>query len=159
MKKNLPFRTVYYFRQGWALYFAFIFAAINTLTVTYYLAIEKIPLLQTIFPSFIIYVVFAIGIGIPLLVFIGYIHFKKSGAYGSEQDVTQEAYPYNYKLPPGWWREAMIPAILELLRLNIKLLNKESLSNEEISQIKEIEEKLEILKTGGYVGHPKKPAW
>ena len=159
MKKGLPFRLVYYFRQGWALYFAFIFAAINTLTVTYYLAIEKIPELQSIFPSFTTYVIFAIGIGIPLLSMIGWIHFKRSPAYGSEQDVTQEAYPYNYKLPPGWWREAMAPAVLELLRLNLKLLNKEKLSDEEIDQIKGIEDKLETLMKGGYVGHPKKPAW
>ena len=51
-KKNLPFRAWYYFRQGWALYFAFVLSAINTLTVTYYLAIEKAPLLQNIIPSF-----------------------------------------------------------------------------------------------------------
>ena len=44
MKSNLAFRAWFYFRQGWSTYFAFIFAAINTLTVTYYLAIEKIPI-------------------------------------------------------------------------------------------------------------------
>ena len=38
--------------MGWGTYFAFIFAAINTLTVTYYLAIENYPVLKAIFPSF-----------------------------------------------------------------------------------------------------------
>ena len=34
------------------MYFAFIFAAINTLTVTYFLAIENYPALKAVFPSF-----------------------------------------------------------------------------------------------------------
>ena len=50
------FRYWFYFRIGWSQYFAFIFAAINTLTVTYFLAIEKYPALQAIFPSFLQYV-------------------------------------------------------------------------------------------------------
>ena len=66
MKKNITFRFWYYFRMGWSTYFAFIFAAINTLTVTYYLAIENIPSLQNIFPSFLHYIVIVATIGIPL---------------------------------------------------------------------------------------------
>ena len=52
MKQNIGFRAWFYFRQGWATYFAFIFAAINTLTVTYYLAIENYPFLNNIFPPY-----------------------------------------------------------------------------------------------------------
>ena len=65
--KNLGFRSWYYFRMGWSTYFAFIFAAINTLTVTYYLAIERVPVLVTIFPNFVQYVLIISCIGIPLL--------------------------------------------------------------------------------------------
>ena len=43
--------------MGWSTYFAFIFAAVNTLTVTYFLAIERYPFLTTIFPSFLQYIV------------------------------------------------------------------------------------------------------
>ena len=78
MGKNLGFRGWYYFRQGWSLYFAFIFAAINTLTVTYFLAIERIPFLTTIFPSFIHYVVITSSVAIPILVLVGYAHWKNS---------------------------------------------------------------------------------
>ena len=147
----------YYFRQGWALYFAFILAAINTLTVTYYLAIEKIPSLQVIFPSFSFYIAFAVLVGIPVLVLFGYIHFKKSPAYGSEQDVFMESYPYNFKLPPGYWRKALAPTILELLKLDLKIINKESLSEEEKTKLDSIQKKLNILKDGGYVDKPKIP--
>jgi len=153
----MPFRMWYYFRQGWALYFAFLFAAVNTLTVTYYLAIEKVPSLQLIFPAFSIYVAFVVGVGIPILVFFGYIHYKKTPAYGSEQDITMESYPYNFKLPPGWWREAMVPAILELIALNLKIINKETLNDEEKNRLDKIQKKLQTLKNGGYVGKPKIP--
>lgn len=67
MKRTLPFRAIFYFRTGWSLYFAFILAAINTLTVTYYLAIEKLPLLKDVFPTFGSYLMVAVVIGVPLL--------------------------------------------------------------------------------------------
>jgi hypothetical protein len=80
--------------MGWSTYFAFVFAAINTLTVTYYLAIEKVPTLEIIFPTFIQYVVIVTGIGVPLLVVVGYIHFKRSKAFKSEVDIVVETNPY-----------------------------------------------------------------
>ena len=53
--------------MGWSTYFAFILAALNTLTVTYYLAIDNYPVLKQIFPSFELYIVVIVSIGIPLL--------------------------------------------------------------------------------------------
>ena len=60
MRQNIGFRGWFYFRQGWTTYFAFIFAAINTLTVTYFLAIQEYPFLNEIFPTFIHYSVHCI---------------------------------------------------------------------------------------------------
>ena len=93
-KSDGGYRAWYYFRNGWSVYFAFIFAAINTLVITYYLAIERAPFLKEIFPSFGFYVIAAIGIGIPLLTIIGWVHWKKSGARRAEVDVNYEANPY-----------------------------------------------------------------
>ena len=93
-KKNLGFRSWYYFRTGWSTYFAFILAALNTLTVTYFLAIDNYPSLKTIFPSFELYVIIIVTIGIPMLVTIGYIHFKRTHAFKSEIDVLIESNPY-----------------------------------------------------------------
>lgn len=154
-RKKLPFRVWFYFRQGWSLYFAFIFAAINTLVVTYYLAIEKIPSLQIIFPTFTQYVVVIIFIGIPILILIGYVHFKRSHAFGSEVNITTESNPYLYKLQPGYAIEVFFPVILEILKLNIKLLNKETLTNEEVENLKELQKKMENLIQGGHIGKPK----
>ena len=79
------------------MYFAFILSAVNTLTVTYYLAIERAPVLKEIFPSFIIYVVFFVLIGVPILITAGLIHFKKTSARKAEVDISVETNPYQLR--------------------------------------------------------------
>ena len=154
--KKLAFRSWYYFRQGWSVYFAFIFAAVNTLVTTYYLAIKNIPSLEYIFPTFFIYAGTFMAIGIPLLVAIGYIHFKRSAAYSSEQDVTVESHPYNFKLIPGYNVEVIFPVYLALTNYMIKWSKNEKLTNEEINEITELQKKINILINGGFVGNPKR---
>ena len=114
MKKNIGFRFWFYFRSGWSTYFAFMLAALNTLTVTYYLAIENYPVLQTIFPSFIQYVVILVSIGIPLLIIVGYAHWKRTPAYRSEADIWMESNPYQAR---------MLVNSEMVLKINLKLLN------------------------------------
>ena len=94
MPRNSGFRAWFYFRNGWSLYFAFIFAAINTLTVTFYLAIEKYPDLNWIFPTFFHYILIVVSIGVPLLVLVGYIHYKRSSARKAEVDISYETDAY-----------------------------------------------------------------
>ena len=98
MGKNPGFRAWFYFRQGWSTYFAFVFAAINTLTVTYYLAIENYPFLKSIFPSFEQYIIIVVIVGIPLLIGIGYAHYKKTPSYRAEADVWIESNPYQARV-------------------------------------------------------------
>ncbi|MGQ0795044.1 MAG: hypothetical protein ACT4N5_02515 [Nitrosopumilaceae archaeon] len=148
-KKTLPFRIWFYFRMGWATYFAFIFAAVNTLVVTYYLAIERIPELKYVFPSFSIYAIIMIVIGIPLLVLFGYAHFKKSQAYSSEADIGVESNPYYFKLPPGHQRDVLVPLQLLLSQMILKIATNEKLTTEEVNKLREIQEKLDILIKGG----------
>ena len=126
MKKNLPFRTWFYFRLGWSTYFAFLFAAINTLTVTYYLAIEKYPVLSEIFPTFGQYVLSIGIIGIPILICIGYTHYKKSPAYKSEADVVMESNPHTRRMLLN--SETMLGMTLQLLNLIAKISDVEKKS-------------------------------
>ena len=88
------FRYWFYFRIGWSQYFAFIFAAINTLTVTYFLAVDNYPILQSIFPTFIHYIAMVILIGFPMLLLIGYSHFKRTEGFKAEADVSMESNPH-----------------------------------------------------------------
>jgi len=111
--RNIGFRAWYYFRMGWSTYFAFILAAINTLTVTYYLAIENYPTLKAIFPSFEIYIIVIISIGIPLLVTIGFVHYKRTSARKAEVDIGMETNPYQIRL--------LVNTEL-LLKLNMRLM-------------------------------------
>ena len=133
MRQNLLFRSWFYFRTGWQTYFAFILAAINTLTVTYFLAIENYPSLQTIFPSFEIYILIIVSIGIPLLILIGFIHFKRSQSFKSEADVLIESNPYQKRNTVN--SELNLRLNLKILSMTLKVLRKENLSEAELQEI------------------------
>ena len=143
MAKNHLFRAWFYFRQGWSTYFAFIFAAVNTLTVTYYLAIEKIPSLQIIFPSFLHYIVIVTTIGIPFLVFIGYAHYKKTAAFRSEVDISIETNPYQRRLVVN--TEAIIRLNLTLLDTISKYSINEKISKEDLENITKLKNEISEL--------------
>ena len=154
MAKNRPFRAWFYFRQGWTAYFAFIMAAINVLTVTYFLAIENYPVLQAIFPTFGHYIIIVIGTGVPLLVLVGYFHYKRSQAYAAEADINIEANPYWYKIPPGWNKEVVFPLYLNMINLMLKISKNEKLAPDEIEKMSDLQKSLSGLINGGYVGSP-----
>ncbi len=137
MKEDILFRLWYYFRTGWSTYFAFIFAAINTLVVTYYLAIENLPILQTIFPSFVSYVLFAVILGIPILVSAGYIHFKKSTAYKAEADITFETHPHMKRLVVS--NEAIMILFLKMSKVIVKIGKNEKITEDELKEISELQ--------------------
>ena len=144
MKTSTGFRGWFYFRMGWSTYFAFILAAINTLTVTYFLAVDNYPALKMIFPSFEIYVLIIISIGVPLLIFIGYSHYKKTKAFRSEMDVLIESNPF--------LRRNTVNADINL-RFNLRLidlilkLSKDTISKEELKDMEKIKsEIMELVK-------------
>ena len=124
----------------WSTYFAFVLGAVNTLTVTYYLAIEKAPSLKAIFPSFIYYGAIITIIVIPVLTIVGYMHFKKSGSYKAEADIGIESNPHFHRLIQN--SEIMIPLYIEILELLTKLSKNEKLSDAEIKKISEIKKDL-----------------
>ena len=133
MVKNTSFRAWYYFRMGWATYFAFIFAAVNTLTVTYFLAIENYPSLQAIFPSFIHYTVIIVLIGVPLLILIGYIHFKRTPSYRSEAAVNFESNPFVRRTLIN--SELTLKINQELISLLLKMQKGEKIDDNVLEQV------------------------
>jgi hypothetical protein len=158
-KTNFIFRVWFYFRMGYGTYLTFILGIGSTLVTVYYLAINNITFLQSVFPAFWIFSVISLVVGIPAAVILGWYHVKGSGIFMSEQDITVEANPYNYKVPPGFWQEAFTPVYLELLKGMAKMLDKQGLLNaEEQEQIKQLENKLETLIQGGFIGTPKTKA-
>ena len=133
MNENRGFRSWYYFRMGWGTYFAFIFAAINTLVVTYYLAIERVPALLTIFPNFLYYVLIISSIGVPLLIIVGYIHYKRTLAFKSEIDIVVESNPYQRRNIVNI--TLILESIIKTNQLLLKLSKNEKLSETEIGEI------------------------
>ena len=140
MGKNVVWRGWWYFRQGWSNYFTFLMAAVNTLTITYFLAIERYPALVAIFPNFIQYVLIVALIGIPLLVLVGYAHWKKTSARRAEVDIFYEVNPYIVRVLVN--TEMVVQMNLTLNQHILKLSQGQKLSDEEINDLSQLQEKL-----------------
>ena len=140
MEKNLGFRGWFYFRTGWATYFAFVVAAINALTVTFFLAIEKYPLLSVIFPTFFHYVVIVVGVGVPVLVLVGYVHFKRSKSFRAEADIQIETSPHIRRMLQN--TEVLLPSYLKLTELMIKLSENKKLIDKELEEVSKLQDRL-----------------
>ena len=141
MAENWLFRSWFYFRNGWSMYFAFIFAAINTLTVTYYLAIERVPALQVIFPSFFQYVAIVSLIAVPLLIGIGYAHYKRTKARKAEVDIGFETSTYQRRFIVN--TEIILHLNLRLTEMLMRLTHGEKLTENEIKKIQAYKEDIE----------------
>ena len=140
MRKRLFFRTWFYFRTGWSVYFTFILSAVNTLTVTSYLAIERSDIIKGIFPSFTHYIITAILAGIPILICVGYIHYKRSDAIRAEADIGFEANPHMYRMLAN--TEIIMPVYLKMSEILLKLTNNEKMTESEIKEITDIQKEL-----------------
>ena len=138
MKQRRGFRGWFYFRTGWSTYFVFILAAIITLTVTYFLAVDNYPLLKTVFPTFEQYAVIMVSIGIPLLIVVGYFHFKKTVAYKSEMDVMIESNPYITRNTVN--ADLSLKLNLKLISLLLKMSTGEKIDKNEIDEIKKLQD-------------------
>ena len=141
MKQNIGFRGWFYFRQGWSTYFAFIFAAINTMVVTYYLAIDNIPILKTVFPTFYIYLAITASLGIPLLIFIGYAHQKKTASYKAEIDVHYESNPHALRTYNDV--ELNLQLNLKLIDLLVTNYEKNDSTNEQLEELLKLKKEIE----------------
>ena len=135
-KQRKGFRGWFYFRMGWSTYFVFILAAINTLTVTYFLAIDNYPTLKSIFPSFEQYALLMISVGIPLLILVGYAHFKKTLAYKSEMDIMIESNPYIARNTVN--ADLSLKLNLKLISLLLRMSNGEKIEKNERDEIEKL---------------------
>ena len=143
MTRNPGFRGWFYFRMGWSTYFAFIFAAINTLTVTFYLAIDKYPDLNWLFPTFFHYILITSAIGIPFLILIGYVHYKRSAARKAEVDISYETDAYKARTLVN--TEIAITLSMKLLDIITKMSQKQELSDDDNQELERLRKKLQTF--------------
>ena len=150
-------RAWFYFRMGYSTYLTFLVGYISTLITVYYLAIKDSPGLFNLVPHFAPFALLCTAVGIPLSVGLGWMHYKRTPAFTSEQDIQVEANPYYFKLPPGYYLEVFGPMYLEMLTLLKKLSsNQEILETSDKERIEALERKLAVLNKGGYVGTPRR---
>ncbi len=145
MSKNVGFRGWFYFRQGWSNYLTFFMGAINTLTITYFLAIERYPVLIAIFPNYIQYVLIACSIGVPTIVLIGYAHWKKTAARKAEVDIFYEVNPYFVRVLVN--TEMMLEMNLKLNERLLRLQAGQKLSDDERNELSKLLEKISEFTT------------
>jgi len=134
------FRFWYYFRIGWGTYFVFVLGAVNTLTVTYFLAVDNYPTLKQLFPSFEMYALYLTTILIPILIVVGYSHFKKTHAFKSEVDVIIESNPYQRRILVN--TEATLSINLKLISIIQKMAKEQNIDQEQLDELKKISDEL-----------------
>ena len=92
------------------------------------------------------------SIGVPFLMLIGFIHFKKVPAFGAQTSTNTENNPYVYKLPPGWNKNVNMPYFLLQSKILMKIAQNEKVSEEEKNELKALQKKMDVLINGGFVG-------
>ena len=127
---------------------------INTVTITYFLAIERAPFLEAIFPTFFHYALAALAVAVPVLILTGFVHYKKIPGYKSDVEVHMESNPFVYKLPPGWQLNVVMPFFRLQSDILLKLSKSEKLTEEELNKMKKLQNNMDTLLKGGYVGDP-----
>ena len=83
------------------------------------------------------------SIGIPLLILVGYIHFKRTAAYKAEADIYYESNPHALRSLIN--TELLLELNLKLNEKLIKLINNEKLSEEEITESKKLQDDITKL--------------
>lgn len=142
----------FYFRTGYATYLALVIGAVNVLTSTYFLAVDSVPFIKEVFPTFEMYVLAAILAAVPVVTVTGYVHFKRVGAHSASAAITAQNNIFNYKLPPGFNLEVFGPAYKAILRSVFKRARAEKFTEDEIREIDQLRKSLKHLIDGGSVG-------
>ena len=82
-------------------------------------------------------------VGIPLLILVGYAHYKKTLAYKSEADVIVESNPYTRRNTVNG--ETNVRLNLQLLSLLLKLSKKEVIDKNELEKIEKLQKDINNL--------------
>ena len=77
-----------------------------------------------------------LSLGIPLLVFVGFVHFKRSRSFKSEVDILVESNPYQKRNSVN--SELNLRLNLKIVSMMLKVSRKENLSEAEIQEITKI---------------------
>ena len=150
--RRLLFRSWFYFRVGYSTYLTFLLGFATTIVTVYYLAINNIPALKSVFTSFWLFTILSVAVGVPLSVLAGWFHLKRSQAFSSEVDIGVEANPYYFKIIPGKEKELQVPLTVANIDLTVAMARKLGVLTPELeSDLLQLREKyVRLAKYGDY---------
>mgnify|MGYP007088488778 CR=1 FL=1 len=97
-------------------------------------------MLSVIFPTFFHYIVIIVGVGIPILILVGYVHFKRSKSYRAEADIIIETHPHIRRILQN--TEVLLPSYLKLTELVLKLSENKKLTDDELGEVSKLQKQL-----------------
>ena len=100
-------------------------------------------MLKEVFPTFIVYVTIVVTIGIPILVGVGYMHFKRSPSFRAEAVINFESNPFTRRVLVN--SELTLKLNTKLMELILKISQGEKISKEEILAATKIQDELKTL--------------
>ena len=150
------FRAWFYFRQGYNLYLAFFIGFASNIVVLFRLGISDNKYLSGIFPSLTVFTVVGLLVAVPVGIFAGLYHMKRTGAYAADASVATEANPYIYKVVPGKEREVFLPLWILTVRGLARMLDQQkTMTSKEKQELEDLLSKASALMEGQYVGLPR----
>ena len=84
-------------------------------------------------------------VGIPLLILVGYSHWKRTPAYRSEADIWMESNPYQARMLVN--SEILLKLNFKLTELIIKQSKNEKASDDELAEITKLQKELSEFST------------
>lgn len=127
--KRITLRSWFYFRTGYGTYLSLAVGIVSNAIAVYYLAVQNIPFLQSMFPRFSTFLVVGlVSIGISGTLF-GWLHYKRAlrPFYKAEQDILVETNPYA--------TEIISPVNMPLYKILSELARKHEIDTSEIDAI------------------------
>lgn len=134
------YRAWFYFRIGYSTYIAFFVGFASNIVVIYALAIKPNDLLSPYFGRLWVFALVALVVAVPLSVFVGLFHMKRTGAFAADASVSLEANPYIYKVLPGKEQEVILPLMIITAQGIAKVLQRQDTLTD--SERKEFEDVL-----------------
>lgn len=123
---NFLVRSFYYFRTGYGIYLSMPIGMISLCTTVYYLAIQNVPALKSVFPGVLEFGAALVLVVYPSGVVTGWLHLKIMPFYRVEQQIQVEANPYSNRV--------LTPVMVPMWKILIELGKKEGLDVSEMEK-------------------------
>ncbi len=148
------FRAWFYFRTGYGLYLAFLVGFASNIVVLYKLGVADNKYLAPLFlHSLAVFGIVGLMVAVPIAIFSGLYHMKRTGAFAADASVQTESNPYVYRAVPGKEKEVFVPLMILTARGLAKVMEQlKTMTPEEKREFEDVLAKADVLLKGQAVG-------